>query len=451
MPISVRFRLRSPKVGEVHRNPHPIQCIISIDGVEDKGFGAVWPLDGTGEKIQVDPARWKVKMQATNLRTDPANDMIQALKAHVLSIYRSQKLTGKPDLKSVRHELTHQKPPLWSDTLGWQYGAVVPAPALATSYFASRLTENDSLLTAYQTYVAGLRAKQAGPGGQSSITIGRWDYGLRLLELFQAQTGEPLPAVGRLTVGWAKRYHAWLQVIGENDQKIVATSLAQAGRFLNKIGEVLSWMLEEGWVVSNPIAQIKWPRPAEKEVQFLEPRHVHQLMCTEWKDTEADALWWFVFMCCTGLDYPDAIAYARNPAAFNQKGPGGWKIVGRRAKPPHVGFDVPLLDEVKLMLQLRPGGPHDITPQCVNRKTRLIEQVLGITWRITAKTARKTYGCLMLAAGYSMSEVSRMLGHSNVTTTQKYYVKVTGNTVDRAMLRNTAMTIGQLVQLDQAR
>ncbi|QKZ15214.1 tyrosine-type recombinase/integrase [Spirosoma sp. KUDC1026] len=443
MPISVRFRLWPPRRGKTYSNPHPLRVNITVDGIEDPGFGALWPLDGTGEKLMVDPAKWRVKEQKTTLRDDSTNDSLVLLKAHIMDIYRRQRQTGPPTTQSIRHELTTGRPPLWLEPDGWQFHAgqhrekklETHQPAAPASYFAAQLTEDTDLGEAYAAYVIGLRLKKGTAAALSPITIGRWDRGMLLLQLWREQTDQPLPAVGKVTVGWAKRYHAWLQVISENDQKIKPTSMTQASRFVLKIGEVLTWMLDEGWLVANPIAAVKWPRAKDKEVRFLTPDQLKKLFQTNWKGTEGDALWWFCLMCCTGLDYPDAIAYARSRSTYETEGPSGWKIVGRRAKPPYNQYEVPLLDEVRLLFESRPAGPVDYSPQCVNRHTGRIEQLLGIKWRITAKTARKTFTCLMLMKGYMSSEVAGMLGHSSTRTTDRYYYRINGAHVDAGMKR----------------
>lgn len=302
------------------------------------------------------------------------------------------------------------------------------------------------LTDVYTAYILYLRSKRGTPAALTPITLGRWERTLLLLNTFQLDSGQPALLLNKVSIGWAKRYHGWLQTLKSNKHNINPIGTEQATRFLWRLTEVLQWAYEEGWIATNPIVGVKWPRGASKEVKFLEPHHVYQLMKTQWSGTESVALWWFCLMCCTGLDYPDAVAYARNRKAYEVEGVGGRKIVGRRLKPPHNEYHIPFLLEVEALFSIYPTGPFDYTSQCVNRHTGRIEQLLGIDWRITNKTARKTYGCLMLAAGKTIEEVSRMLGHANIHTTQKYYVKVSGLMVDRSMLRIAMPTIEQMSQ-----
>ena len=394
-------------------------------------------MDRSGVRLLVNPEEWQVGPQCSNRRTDPVNRSLTALKAHIEAIYDRQVESGaKPETESVKRELVYGVPPVW-DGFGWDYDSQRSVRGLSA---------NSLLTDVYAAYIIYLRGKDNTPSALSPTTLGRWERSLLLLSTFQQESDLPSPAVNKVSIGWAKRYHGWLQTVKPGKHNINPISTEQATRYLWKLSDVLQWAYEESWITANPIAGVKWPRGASKEVHFLEPHHVYQLMQTQWSGTEGVALWWFCLMCCTGLDYPDAVAYARNRSAYEVDGVGGRKIVGNRLKPPCVEYHIPLLREVDTLFSVYPTGPFDYTAQCVNRHTGRIEQLLGINWRITNKTARKTFGCLMLAAGKTIEEVSRMLGHSSIHTSEKYYVKVSGFTVDRSMLRIAMPTIEQMSQ-----
>lgn len=430
LSLGIRLRLLPPKKGRTYTNPHSLQLRITIDGKENPGFVPYWE----GEKLQVDPACWNVKHQKSTRRDDPINDRILELTSHIKSIYHNQRLIGIPTVQSIRYELSTGISPEWSALQGWLY----------PSDNSFKISPNSPLDEAYLAYMAHLKSAEGTANALSPITIGRWKRGLFLLHEFTAKTKQPLPLAKAVTIGWAKRYHTWLQTQYGGRHNRQAISAGQASRFVLKVSTVLTWMIEEGWINDNPIAKVGWPRHEDKEVHFLEPEHVHQLLQLDWQGTKGVALWWFCLMCCTGMDYPDAVAYAQNRKAFEIKGSEGKKIVGRRKKPPHNEYHLPLLEEVEMLFQKYPTGPADISSQCVNRYTDQIEQELGINWRITAKTGRKTYGCLMLAAGHRISDVSLMLGHSSIATTERYYVKVNGASIDRSMKR-VKVSISQLV------
>jgi site-specific recombinase XerD len=406
--------------------------VITVNGVEDHGFGAVWPVDGTGDRLLVDPAKWKVGNQATTKRDDPVNDALQQLKAHILDIYRQQRQVGQPDLKSIRYELRHGMSPVWSNGFGWRYSSEVLAPAVLAP---TDLSGESLIIDAYRKYVDLLESRTGSQTQLSPITLGRWNRTLLLLDKFASSNGQTPPTLSGLSAGWAKRFHLWLQDKRIEQYGFIPLHSLQANRFLSKLREVMQWAYEETWVDKNPLTGIKWPRSAEKkEIRFLEVEQVRLLMQVDWQGTEGAALWWFLLMCYTGLDYPDAVAYAHDRSAYEKLGPAGWKIVGCRAKNGSKYY-VPLRPEVLTLFERYPEGSTDFTPQCVNRQTKRIEQLLGISWRITVKTARKTFGCLMLSAGYQIADVSGMMGHSTIAMTERHYVRVSETHIDSAMLR----------------
>ena len=425
-PIIVSFGLRPPKKKDTYSNPHPLQVWITI-GSERTRFGAVW----NNERLLVDPEKW----QTTRENVYPLSKSLSAIREYIESVFENQADSGAtPTPKSVQVEAQTGQAPEWSDVHGWVYPADKEKRGNANQY-TKYLSADSPIGEVYQAYIAHLTHQSGTSGELSHITLGRWQRGLMLLDEFAKQTDQPLPKAGAVTVGWTKRFHTWMQRMPLTKYQKKPISAGQASRFVLKVSSVLTWMIEEDWIDKNPIAGISWPKQKDKEVQFLELEHVHHLLTLNWQGTEGIALWWFNLMCCTGLDYPDAVAYARNRKAFEIAGPEGLKIVGKRKKPPCNEYHMPFLQEVEQLFAKHPTGPNDLSGQCVNRHTNLIETELGIDWRITNKTARKTFGCLMLAAGHRIADVSLMMGHSTIVTTERHYVKVRGASIDRSMAR----------------
>ncbi|MBD2752009.1 tyrosine-type recombinase/integrase [Spirosoma validum] len=438
MPISIRFALRPPKKGRSYSNQHPLQVWITINR-QRVCFGAVW----CNQKLLVNPADWRVHKQASARRVDPVNAQITSMKAYIEGVFHRQRETGGvPSVESVQNECLTGLLPEWSSEHGWVY-LHDKTKRRNPNQYANCLSANSPLDEAYIAYIAHLQ-QQGADKILSRVSLGRWKRGLRLLNEFAAQTNQQLPTAGSVSVGWAKRYHIWLQTQDGGRNRSQPVGAAQASRFVLKVSAVLRWMIEEDWIHDNPIARVRWPKATDKEVQFLEPGHVHQLLQMDHSGIKGMALWWFCLMCCTGLDFPDALAYARNRKAYEVIGPEGLKLVGRRKKPPHNEYHLPLLDEVEQLFAIYPTGPHALSAQYVNRYTDHIETVLGISWRITVKTARKTFGCLMLAAGHRIADVSLMLGHASIAITERHYVKVRAASIDRSMKR-VKVDISQLV------
>ncbi|GAB3949513.1 hypothetical protein GCM10028805_25870 [Spirosoma harenae] len=430
LPISVRFTLRAPKKGQPYSNPHPLEVWITVNGYRVH-FTAFWKES----RLDVDPADWDVRNQTTLHKADPVNRQITAVKAYVESVFQDQLDTGgKPTVKSIHQQLTTGEAPEWYGEIGWVFPSDKRKRALLGQY-GHCICGQTPIDEVYAAYILHLEEKQGRGKSLSRVARGRWERGLLLIREFAKQTEQSIPRADKITLGWAKRHHTWLQNMPLTAFQRKPTSAPQASRYIHQLSHVLQWMIEEDWIQENPIKKVSWPRYDDKPVESLEPEQVYHLLQLDWKGTKGISLWWFMLMCCTGMDYPDAVAYAQNRQAFEVMGSGGKKIVGRRKKPPHSEYHLPLLPEVELLFNRFPKGAKILCDGVINRYTDQIEDELGINWRITAKTARKTFGFLMKEAGHLISDVSLMMGHSTIITTERHYVKVKGTSIDRAMKR----------------
>lgn len=61
-----------------------------------------------------------------------------------------------------------------------------------------------------------------------------------------------------------------------------------------------------------------------------------------------------------------------------------------------------------------------ITNQKMNEYLKEIANLCGIKKKLTTHCRRHTFGTIMLTKGVSIESVSKMLGHTNITTTQIY-------------------------------
>ncbi|NME67226.1 tyrosine-type recombinase/integrase [Flammeovirga aprica] len=87
---------------------------------------------------------------------------------------------------------------------------------------------------------------------------------------------------------------------------------------------------------------------------------------------------------------------------------------------------IPLIPQALEMLNHFDGSHKDDfkTGAHINHFLRMIGQCMKLDYNLTHKIGRKTFGCIMLMQGMSVESVSKMMGHSSVITTQKYYALV---------------------------
>lgn len=124
----------------------------------------------------------------------------------------------------------------------------------------------------------------------------------------------------------------------------------------------------------------------------------------------------FVFQMWTGLSYSDT-------QTFNIKNyrlvDGQWSYTGLRIKTgvPYVSVLLPPVVEV---LERNSWRVPKIDNADYNRCLKLLGQMAGITTQLHSHLARHTFATFMLRHGVKIENVSKMLGHTNITQTQRY-------------------------------
>lgn len=135
----------------------------------------------------------------------------------------------------------------------------------------------------------------------------------------------------------------------------------------------------------------------------------------------------FVFACFTGLAYIDVKQLKRSD--LEQSPDGLWWIKIRRQKT-NVKSQIPLLETAKEIIDKyadlhKMRGEELLLPVFSNQKLNAylkeVADMCEITKCLTFHVARHTFATTVtLQNGVSIESVSRMLGHSNIRTTQHY-------------------------------
>ena len=124
----------------------------------------------------------------------------------------------------------------------------------------------------------------------------------------------------------------------------------------------------------------------------------------------------FIFQMFTGLSYSDAQAF--DFSKYKLIG-GSWRYVGDRIKT-GVAFISQLLPPAVRVLEKYNGTVPYINNADYNRRLKTIGNKAGIETRLHSHLARHTFATMMLRNGAKIENVSRMLGHTNITMTQRY-------------------------------
>ncbi len=181
-----------------------------------------------------------------------------------------------------------------------------------------------------------------------------------------------------------------------------------------------------GKIARNPFAQYK-VAPDHKERGFLTEDELQALTTVELNNPDLElARDLFVFGCWTGISFIDI----KNLTTENITMLGGspW-IVSKRQKT-GVPFQIKLMDiPMQIIKRYEPYrisnnlfniGSHDT----INKRIKEVAKMCGIEKRTSFHLSRHTFAVLALNYGMPIESVSKILGHTNITTTQ-IYAKVT--------------------------
>ncbi|MCI5814475.1 MAG: site-specific integrase [Bacteroidales bacterium] len=186
-----------------------------------------------------------------------------------------------------------------------------------------------------------------------------------------------------------------------------------------------------GKIARNPFAQYKVD-PDHKELGFLTEEELQAFTTVELNNPDLElARDLFVFGCWTGISFIDI----KNLTTENITMLGGspW-IVSKRQKT-GVPFQIKLMDiPMQIIKRYEPYrisnnlfniGSHDV----INRRIKEVAKICGIEKRTSFHLSRHTFAVLALNYGMPIESVSKILGHTNITTTQ-IYAKVTNTKLE---------------------
>jgi integrase len=169
----------------------------------------------------------------------------------------------------------------------------------------------------------------------------------------------------------------------------------------------------------NPYDQLKgvFKRSRRDVVDYLTEDQMRKVMeLTPVPGSQAAmALDLFIFQMFTGLSYSDTQIF--DISQYRQIY-GKWLHVGQRVKT-GVPYVSQLLPPVVEMLERNNWQVPKMNNQRYNQMLKAIGMVIGIE-NLHSHMGRHTFATYMLSNGAKIENVSRMLGHTNITQTQRY-------------------------------
>ncbi|THU32539.1 site-specific integrase [Niastella caeni] len=215
-------------------------------------------------------------------------------------------------------------------------------------------------------------------------------------------------------------------------------------KHLERLKKIVNWAVKNEWIDKNPFTafQLKFKRKerdflTELELAAIETQDLENAILQKVRDL-------FVFSCYTGLAYVDLMAL--QPANIISSVDGMKWIKTSRTKS-DIGVNVPLLTPALTVLEkyshCSEPSQHEmlfprVTNQEMNRSLKVIGEICGIRKNLSFHLARHTFATTVtLMNGVPIETISKMLGHTKLSTTM-IYARVTNLKIgmDMGLLQN---------------
>lgn len=144
----------------------------------------------------------------------------------------------------------------------------------------------------------------------------------------------------------------------------------------------------------------------------------------------------FIFSCFCGLAYIDVAHLTQENIITLDNRP--WIIINRQKT--NVQSNIPLLEIPQMILDKYKGKAKDnrllpvLSNQKINAYLKEIADLCGIKKRLSYHLARHTFATMLLSKGVPIESVSKMLGHTNIKTTQ-IYARITNKKIEQDMMQ----------------
>jgi len=198
-----------------------------------------------------------------------------------------------------------------------------------------------------------------------------------------------------------------------------------ANKQLQRLKKIVNYAIKLGYIPTNPMAAYTLEfEPVNKvaltlpELERLKKLELHRETLEQVRDV-------FLMQCYTGLSYADIKLLSQKHVSLAENGTYWIHMARQKTK---VSFAIPLLQQALVILQkYAPEERSDkplfpvLSNQKMNENLKVLQELAGISKNLTTHLARHSFATsVALSNGVPIETVSRLLGHTKLSTTQVY-------------------------------
>lgn len=183
----------------------------------------------------------------------------------------------------------------------------------------------------------------------------------------------------------------------------------------------------DGYTYINPYNDFAIPSPDTEPRGYLTMAEIEKFKAVAVTGTVEISRDFFLVQCYTGLSYSDLLALRRE--CIEERGEK-MVLIGNRIKT-GVNYYIVLMKMVIAILEKYDYHFPNINLTTLNGHLRKIAREAGISKTVTSHIGRHTFAVLALSNGVSIETVAKILGHTDIKTTQ-IYAKIVDSTVEES-------------------
>lgn len=213
----------------------------------------------------------------------------------------------------------------------------------------------------------------------------------------------------------------------------------------DKMNKCLCWLnrliyiaVDREIIRTNPLEEVAYEKKNSPKLRHISRNELKRLMETPMEDTKLElARRIFIFSSFCGLAYVDV--YRLYPHHIGRAADGRLYIREKRGKTNAEAF-VPLhpVAERILMLYNTTDDTKPVFPLPIRdimwHEIHAVGNALDFKENLSHHAARHTFGTLLLSASISIESIAKMMGHTNISSTQ-IYARITDQKISEDMDR----------------